>query len=157
MVCVPHRPHISAATVLDLCWDSKHQSGRARVKLEQERCEILMVSPCVHRERIHYSSHLEGRIAALSCGSCPLVCLLFLDCWRFCVAVLTFASALALVIHMLPLSIYAFFFHREKESTVTRIACVCGKGECCLSVWMCVYEATKTEVTFWIPDLTEDE
>lgn len=157
--CVPQRPYISAATVLDLCWDIKHQCGRARVKSEQERCEILMVSLCVHCECIHYSSHLEGRIAALSCGSCPLVCLLFLDCWRFCVAVLTFGSAPALVIHVLPLSIYALFFHRERESTVTRILCmyVGGKGECCLSVWMCVDEAMKTEVTFWILDLTEDK
>lgn len=145
-----HCPYISAATVQDLCWDSKQQSGRARVKLEEERCEILMVSLCVHRKPIHYSSHLEGRIAALSCRVLPthvfaLSGLLETLCSSADIWLCSgFGHSHA------PLSISDLFFHFEKESTVTRVVkmdavCECGS----------VFGPTKSGVDFWIPDLRE--
>ncbi len=91
---------------------------------------------------------LKVELPASHAGSWALMCLLFLGCWRLCVALLTFGSALALVIHMQPLSISDLFFHFEKESTVTRVVKMdaeCGS----------VFGPMKSGVAFWIPDLRE--
>lgn len=67
VVCV-HVALISQQQQFGICVGT---ASRERVKLVEWRCEILMVSLCVHHKSIHYSSHLEGRIAALSCRVLP--------------------------------------------------------------------------------------
>jgi len=57
---------------------------RVRVKLEEGRCEILMSLSVSITSPFIIHPTLKVELPPSHAGSCPLMCLLFLGCWRLC-------------------------------------------------------------------------